>query len=189
MELFRNIRLKKGKAILRKKIRNLKRVKFKGSLDSVKDIGIVWDASGIQDLSFLSKFQQKMQERNIDVKIIGYYPGEELPDRLLAIRYLSCFKRKDLNFFYIPVSAEAEKFIKTPFDVLIDVNLNNLLPLEYITALSVASLKVGLFNENNSISYFELMIEAGKKPVLNDYLDNVIYYLEMINKPAEINHP
>ena len=94
MELFRNVRLKIGQSILAKKIARTKRKVYYSNISSVKKIGIVWDASKTEEFACLSRFHQKMQERNIEVKILGYFPGKELPDQYTAIRYLNLYKKK-----------------------------------------------------------------------------------------------
>ncbi|MBP8960364.1 MAG: hypothetical protein KBG40_08070 [Bacteroidales bacterium] len=185
MDFLRNIRLKIGRNILRRKMKHAKRTKFKGNLKTARTMGMVWDASDVLNFHVLSQFQQKMQEKNINLTIIAFYPGKILPDTLTAIRYLICLKNNDLNFFYIPVSKEAEKFIKTPFDILIDVNFNKIFPLEYIVMLSEAGLKVGVYDENNSNPPYDLMIDAVKPLNIKDYLENSIQYLEMINTKTE----
>ena len=104
MELFKNIRLKIGKCYPVKKGCQEQRERFIIQIsDMVKNIGIVWDASKTDEFPVLSRFHQKMHERNIDVKIIGYFPGKKLPDQYTAIRYLTCIKKDELNFFYHPV--------------------------------------------------------------------------------------
>jgi hypothetical protein len=181
MELFGETRHKIANLILSKKTERIRRRVHYTNMKNIRKIGIVWDASKSEDFVSLSKFQQRMQERNIDVKIIGYYAGDELPDRLTAIRFLSCIKKKELSFFYKPVSEESEAFINTNFDVLIDVNFDKKFPLYYISSLSTASFKVGLFDSENSTSIFDLMMEL-KKPVhVENYLNQVVHYLEMIN--------
>ena len=110
----------------------------------IKTIGIVWDASNPEDFNILTRFHQKMAELNKEVKIFGYFPGNEFPDKYTAIRYLTCLKKKEVNFFYCPVHPDTESFIKTKFDVLIDMNFKKHFPLVYVTSLSQAGLKVGL---------------------------------------------
>jgi len=181
MELFVGTRHKIANLILSKKTARIKRRVHYSNMKSIRKIGIVWDASKSEDFVSLSKFHQRMQEKNIDVNIIGYYAGDELPARLTAIRFLSCIKKKELSFFYKPVSEESEAFINTNFDVLIDVNFDKKFPLHYISSLSTASFKVGLFDSVNNTSIFDLMMEL-KKPVhIENYLDQVVHYLEMIN--------
>ena len=94
MELFREIRLKIGHSILSKKTGKVKRKVYYSNISRIKNIGIIWDASKTEDFLSLSEFHQSMNERNISVTILGYYPGKELPDRYTALRYLSCIRRK-----------------------------------------------------------------------------------------------
>jgi hypothetical protein len=142
---------------------------------------MVWDASKPDEFQILSQFHQKMVDRNIDLSIIGYYPGKEIPDKITAIRYLVCLKQEDINFTYRPVSREATSFINMPFDILIDANFRNLFPLEYISSLSSAGLKVGIYDSGYDQVPFDLMIEVNKSSDLNNYLDQVVHYLELIN--------
>jgi hypothetical protein len=183
MELFRNIRLSRGRSVLRKKILRLKRKKFRGNISDAKRIAIVWDAQRASDFNILSQFHQKMSERNIEVRIIGYYPEKDLPDKITAVRYLTCLKPQDLNFAFRPVSEEASNFINSYFDILIDTNFNRVFPLEYISSLSAAGFKVGIFDNGYADSPFDLMIDVKNNLDLNNYLTQVINYLEMINRP------
>ena len=186
MELFKNIRLKRGNAILQKKMARMKRTRFKGNINNAKSMGLIWDAINPDDFVTLSLFYQKMAERNIDVKIMGYFPGKNLPDKLTAIRYLTCLKNEDINITYRPVSAEANTFIKTQFNILIDINFNNIFPLKYISYLSNAGFKVGIFDNGNKNPVYDLMMECNKSTDINTYLTQIIYYLEMINTGAKI---
>jgi hypothetical protein len=181
MELFRKIRLKIGDAILRNKMAGTKRKKHYSNITEVKKIGIVWDASRIDDFTCLSRFYQKMHENKTDVKILGYFSGKNLPNQLTAVRYLSIIKKEELNIFYHPVSTDTNVFVNNRFDVLIDLNFNKLLPLQYISSLSNAGFKVGLFESGTRNTPFDLMMDL-KSPVnVEDYLNQVVHYLEMIN--------
>lgn len=185
MELFKNIRLKIGKNLLASKMARIKRKISYSSFSNVKNIGIVWDASKQDDFSVLSRFCQKMHEKNIEVKILGYFPGKELPDQYTAVRYLTCIKRKEISFFYIPDSDDTNSFINYRFDILIDINFRNIFPLQYVSSLSNASFKVGLFNENNADHTFDLMMEMKNIVNPDNYLLQVIQYLEMINSVTD----
>lgn len=181
MELFKKTRLKIGKALLLKKAASTKRKVHYTNISEVKKIGIAWDASKSHEFVSLSRFHQKMSEKNIEVKIFGYFPGKNLPDQYTAIRYLTCIKDDELNFFYHPVTSESTIFIQQRFDVLIDINFDKLLPLYYISALSNAGFKVGLLESGGTDAPFDLMMEI-KTPVdIDNYLDQILQYLEMIN--------
>lgn len=181
MELFKGIRLSRGRSVLRKKLSRLNRKKFKGNISTAKNIGLIWDASRAADFQILSQFHQDMLERKIDLKILGYYPAKEIPDKLTAVRYLTCLKLQDINIAYRPVSQEAISFMNSGFDILIDTNSRDIFPLEYISTLSMAGLKVGIFRNEYEQPQFDLMIDIQKPGDLKLFLEQAAHYLEMIN--------
>ena len=181
MELFKSIRQKIGKIILSKKLSRIKRAVQYSHIGRVKKIGIVWDATRTAEFPALSRFYQKMHERKIDVKVLGFYPGKELPDQYTAIRYLNCINVKELDFFYHPTSPEIVTFINNKLDILIDINFEKQVPLLYVSLLSNAGLKIGLFEAEEKKIPFDLMMDI-KKPVdIENYLTQIIFYLEMIS--------
>ncbi len=181
MELFRNLRLNIGRNILRKRVSRSNRKSLFRNFRDVKSIGVVWNASKYVEFQSLARFHQTMLERSIDLKILGYYQGKHLPDQFTAIRYLTCIKKPEINLFYIPDSTEVQSFINNKFDILIDINFEKLFTLNYVTLLSKATFKIGLFETEEDNSAFDLMMEM-KKPVnVEEYLKQVIQYLEMIN--------
>lgn len=181
MELFRGIRTKIGSSKIAREVARTKRKVDYNNLREVKSIGVVWDASKIEEFPSISRFHQLMNEKNIELSVIGYYPGNELPDKYTALRYLRCIKREEVNYFYLPVTRDANAFIKKSFDVLIDINFDKSLPLLYLSSLSVAKLKVGLFDNEKAGHYPDLMIELKKPVKIDDYLTQIIKYLEMID--------
>jgi hypothetical protein len=185
MELFKTTRLRIGKSVLKKKLARTRRKVSYSGFGQVKKIGIVWDASNPGEFAGLSRFCQKMNERNIDVRIIGYFNGKNLPDKYTAVRYLTCIRKHEINFFYLPVSHEATDFINSRFDIMIDINFKRLLPLKYISSLSSALFKVGLFEADSGETPFDLMMEL-KSPVdVDNFLTQTLQYLEMIN-PGQV---
>ncbi|HBE43008.1 MAG TPA: hypothetical protein DDW27_17750 [Bacteroidales bacterium] len=185
MELFGEFRQKMGIYILdRKGARSKRKVQYT-NIESIKKIGIVWDASNNEEFSILSKFHHKMNDKDIKVKIIGFYAGRDLPNNLTAIKYFSCIRKPELDFFYKPIfSVEAATFIKTRFDVLIDINFDKKFPLYYVSTLSTANFKVGLWDSRNRNPIFDLMIELQRPVRIEKYLEHVMYYLEMIKSES-----
>lgn len=186
MELFRNLRIRVGKSMLSGKISKMTRKPQYISYCNIKNIGIIWDASRPEEFAVLSRFCQKMSEQNIDVQILGYFPGKKLPDQYTAKQFLNCLKRDEIDFFYRPLAPLTDDFLKTRFDVLIDINFKKQFPLLYLSALSAASLKVGLTDSKPESSPFEMMISLKNPVKIEHYLEQVLFYLEMINsEPAK----
>ena len=184
MELFRNLRIKAGKSMLAGKYARKKRKPSYTNFKSIKSIGLVWDASRPEEFLLLSRFHQRMANLNIELKIFGFFPGKVLPNQFTAIRYLTCLKKNEVDFFFRPTSHEATSFIERNFDVLIDINFQKLFPLVYMTTLSQAGLKVGLTDAEPENAPFDLMISLKKPMNLENYLEQVIFYLDMINSDS-----
>jgi hypothetical protein len=186
MKLFKSTRLKIGKWILLKKLSRIKRKVYYSNINRIKAIGIVWDSSNPEEFVYLSKFCQKMHDRNIEVRIFGYYEGKNLPDQYTAIRYLTCIRKSEVNLFFIPATAEAIDFINYRFDILIDINFKKLFSLQYISSLSNAGIKVGLYESEDGSTPFDLMMEIKRPVKIDNYLNEVLHYLEMINSGTVI---
>lgn len=186
MELFRNARILAGNYMLAKKALKMTRARKFLNISEVRHLGIAWDITDPDDLPAISDFILRMSEKGIKVDVLGFFNGKELPDRLTAIRYLTCLKREDFSFWYTPISPEANSFLEKKFDILVEICFNDSLPLRYISTLSVATLKVGPgFNGDKLRKHIDILIEGGKRPDVREYLKQAVIYLEMINKPGE----
>jgi hypothetical protein len=184
MELLRNLRIRAGNSMLSAKMAKATRKPHYMNFYNIKSIGIVWDASKSEDFIKLSRFHQKMSEQNKEVNIFGFFPGKVLPDQYVGVKYLTCLKIREVDFFYRPAAPETQSFIKTHFDVLIDINFAKQFPLVYVSSLSEAGLKVGLADTDPVSSPFDMMISLKNHASIDIYLDQVLYYLEMINSES-----
>lgn len=181
MELFRNLRIITGKSMLSSKMTKSTRIIHYTNFSRIKSIGIVWDASHPQEFPSLARFYQRMTELKKEVTVFGFFPGKILPDQYVAVQFLTCLKKNEVDFFFRPVSAESQNFIRTKFDLLIDINFRKDFTLDYMTTLSEALLKVGLTDLNPESSPFDLMISLKMPVSIDNYFEQIIYYLEMIN--------
>jgi len=183
MELFRSLRLRAGTKSLKKRAYKVKRKSCFLNLNLVTTIGIVWDITSQEDLSPISDFILKMNERGIKVEVIAVYQGNLLPDKLTALRYITCLKKEDLSYLYLPKSIETEKFIKTQFDILIEITSRDFLPVKYISVLTPARCKISKStDEDYERGYADILISIGKNVDTREYLKQVVIYLELINR-------
>lgn len=183
MELFRSLRIKAGTTILRKKSLKVKRKREFVNIKKAGTIGIVWDIVRNEDVAPISDFILKMSERGIKVDVIAIFHGKMLPDNLTALRYINCLKREDLSFIYRPKTIEAENFINSAFDILIEVSFRYSLPVRYISSMTPARCRVCCdTGDNQNRSFADIMISMGKSRDVREYLNQVVTYLEIINK-------
>lgn len=183
MELFRSLRISVGFNSLKKRAIRVRRNRGFVNLSTAQTIGIVWDITNEDDLPPISDFILMMNERGIRVDVIAIFQGKILPDKLTALRYITCLKREDLSYFYIPNTPETEKFIKTPFDILIEITSRNCLPIRYITSLNTARCKVSSkAGDSADRDYADIIIAVGKGVDTKEYLKQIVVYLELINR-------
>jgi hypothetical protein len=118
------------------------------------------------------------------IQCLGYFDGKELPFHLHAKLNFDAFCQKDLNWYRIPGGNTVNNFIAEEHDVLIDLTMDDHLPLQYIVAKSRARFKVGRFTESNK-RFLDMMIDTAGAHSLPQLIANIDRYLLMINARVE----
>jgi hypothetical protein len=83
------------------------------------------------------------QSRDIKTDVLCYYNEKELPGKLVSYPQGNIFCKRDVSWYGRPLLDHVFDFIKTPFDILIDFDLDKTPVTGYIVTLSVAKMKVG----------------------------------------------
>jgi len=184
MGLFVNLRSKAGRMMLHRRLSAMKRMKQDFSFDTVKKIGILWDASFENDFQHLAALNRKLSESGRSVEVIAWIPGKNVPDRLTGLSYMKFLRKSDLNWAFFPVSEDARKFTEAKYDLLIDINPSSLFQLCALAALSSATMKVGpdITDEPENTPY-DLMIKAPRPFSIAFFLEQSMYYLSLIGSP------
>lgn len=89
------------------------------------------------------------------------------------------FTRNDINWYQKPVHNVAN-FLEEPFDILIDLNLQNNLATDYLVRDSKASMKVGDRSKKQAHLY-DVLIDTGGIQALGPYIDQVNFVLNNFN--------
>jgi len=184
MALFVRLRLKAGRMLLLKHHSPVRRLQQGFDLEKVKKVGILWDATFENDFQHLAALNRQLNEMDKHVEVITWIPGKSVPDRLTGLSYMKFLRKSDLNWAFIPVSDDAREFMKTKFDLIIDINPSSLFQLNYITSVSTALMKVGpdITAEPEKTPY-DLMIKTPKPFSIAFFLEQTMHYLSMISSP------
>jgi len=150
-----------GDRILERKLRNQKRSVAVCNINSAQNIGILYNATQYVSFEIIRDFTKKLSQNNSNVHILGYVDSKKLIDHYLYRKGFDFFSRNDLNWYYKPLSEVADKFMKQPFDLLINLSLEAIFPIQYIVALSPATFKVGKFSPDEK--HLDLMIDIEKE--------------------------
>lgn len=144
------------------------------NLDSAQSIGILWEPD--QENEFV-KIKNELYLAGIKTSGLCYYPMK----KAVVPEDVSGFTRKQTSWWLeIPKAQLVEDFIHQKFDILIDLTGQQTFPVQFITALSEASFKVGY--AGTAENYFDLNIEFQEKPTPTQLADQILYYLKRINK-------
>ena len=110
-------------------------------MEEAKTIGIVFDATDKEDFELVKKYVLYLKEMKKKVKAIGFFNQKESPPMAFSKLEYDFFSLKDLSWNNIPNSVYVKNFIADEYDILLDLNLNDLFPLRYISSLSKARFK------------------------------------------------
>ena len=148
---------------------------------SAKYVGVLCSPQDEVSTKHLKNFLHYLSQRGIKYSVFGYFDEKKIPDNFLYWKGIDFITRQDLNFFFTPQSPIVDKFINEPFDMLINCNIANYFPVEYMAQLSVAKCKVGVMHDDESC--YDLMIDIKKDQTMAYFLKNLQVYLSNLRNP------
>ena len=133
------------------------------TLSEAKNIGIIFDATEYISFEIVRDLVKQISNKSISISVLGYVDSKKLIDHYLYRKGFDFFCKNDLNWYYKPVSSQTEQFINEPFDILINLSLDYLFPIHYISSASKASFKTGRFSLTDTSLDFMIDIEKEKE--------------------------
>ena len=151
-------------------------------------IGIVYLASDEQAHTHVRNYVKRIKEEvgQHRIMVVGYHEAKDLPAFLHPKLHFDAFTQKDLNWYRIPQGNLVKNFLAEEHDVLIDLTLEDRLPLQYLVAKSRARFKVGRLSDTNK-RFLDMMIDTAGSNSLSQFIVNVDKYLMMINARVPVH--
>lgn len=178
---FEGIRKIAGNFLLKKESTRLIRNKAAFNISEAKSFAIVFEGSKIEDVELIKKYVIYLKEMKKKVRVVGFFNTPYPPNFTYSKLEYEFFSVNELTWYLKPNGIFLDGFIDEEFDILIDLNLNDHVPLKFVTSLSRARFKVGKFSEENK-SIHDLLIDFGIDKTFKYFLQQVDIYLGMINK-------
>lgn len=180
MNLITTIRQRFARKNLLENHNSLVRNRKAFNLETARYVGILYRLEDENTYKIIEEFLKTLAEYNLktkvacitDLKIIPHYFIPKLSQDILTV--------KDINWKFQPIKPFIKDFLEEEFDILIDLSLNEHLPLLYLSANSKANMKIGKYDETHQI-YFDLMIDLPSDASLEYFIKQVIFYLSKIN--------
>lgn len=177
--MFHKFKLKVGHRKLRKSLRGVTRNRLVYNLDSARYVGILFNATAKDMYNPIRAFSNELEGRGINVEMLAFYGGKELPASYISNKKMHFFTKKELNWYKKPKDPAVDEFVEKEFDILIDLSMEEVFPLQWIATLSRAKFKVG------NLSYYgtpnDLIINIKPSEDIEYLLSQVKHYLELIN--------
>lgn len=150
------------------------------AIDAAKSLGILFDATLPENRDIAIQFSNQFKQNNKSVKLFGYFDNKQD----ITNFPFKAFNKNDIDWLLRPKGLFIDQFLDEPFDFLICIYTGECLPIEYISALSKAHLRVGPYTDNTYC--YDLMIDTAGKESLKEYLKQVSFYLKRLkNKEHE----
>jgi hypothetical protein len=147
------------------------------NFETAKTMGVIYP-SNINMNAVLDVLKDIANRYNIKVEIIIYYSPNELPEIGQSDLPQIFFSDDKCNWFGKPVTADVNNFIKTNFNILIDLSTTALFPLQYIAATSHADFKIGrIKDETNDLYDFVLLGSKNEEWFIKD-LETYLYKIK-----------
>ena len=162
---------------LNKALKNAVKIQRKMiNIDKAKSVGIIFNATKIEDVMVVSQFSDKLRANGQEVYILGFQniKSKEEPGP-------KTFNKNSVNWFGVPNDIKIDEFINIRKDILICAFKEECLPLEYIAASSKAKFRVGAFSQSKT-NFYELMINIKPEQKLLYLLQQTLHFLKVINK-------
>lgn len=146
-----------------------------------KTIGILFDASTSANINAVNQLAEELRSNGKKVRLLAFF-NDKLPHEGLPYPH---FNLKELNWFYIPKKevAAVYDFLKQPFDVYYALYFQDILCLDYISALSKGQFKTGVISAYHQ--EMDLGIDMNGKTDMKTLLHQINFYLNKINQKHE----
>jgi hypothetical protein len=179
VKIIDNIKRNAGLSALGKSLKTVKRNKFVHNLVTARKVAIIGVVHNGKDFDDITSLQRFLADKNMQVEVLVYFPGKEIPQQLLLRKGINIFNRNEVNWYGKPLLPFVDHFCREEYDILIDLSMIEQFPIRWIATLSRSRFKVG------SLSYagnpYELIITVDNQKGISYLSEQVVHYLNLIN--------
>jgi hypothetical protein len=154
------------------------------NFNDAKYVGIIYKVIDEDNHNTVMEFIKSLQDKSVDVYALGFVDYKEVPHYCYKKLKHSFVSLKNLNWHYKPLGNEVHDFMDKDFDILIDLSLENFLPVQYILSSSHSKFIVGKYFDH-SAHYYDMMLKVENTYSINDFIRVVVEYLKIIKTRKE----
>jgi hypothetical protein len=185
LAFLENLRTSVGNYFLTKEVTKSRHARTILNLKEAKSVGMIFSSDTQEDVELIKKYGKYLKDLGKKVEAIGYIKVKEPSVNHGWWSGVPYITRKEINWYYKPNENLIHNFVKEEFDLLLDLNINDEMPLKFVSASSKAKCKVGKYGEKY-LDIYDVMIETDSTKNLKYFLQNVDTYMEMLNKGRNV---
>jgi hypothetical protein len=161
MNIIERTKARWGEKLVRTQLNSVRRTAEVCNIHKADSIGILFNATHQVSFEIIKELVKNLTTKTNTIDVLGYVDTKQLIDHYLYRKGFDFFTRKQLNWFYKPINSNVDEFVKKPFDILLDLSLDQPFPIRYILAYSEAKFKAGKYTEG--AEYLDFMIDISKE--------------------------
>ncbi|MEA3496270.1 MAG: hypothetical protein U9R42_09570 [Bacteroidota bacterium] len=169
------------KLIFRFKKKEIEKAKKLIRNKNLDKIGLLYISENSSQDTFIKSFIEKLSIENKEIFSVEFITQQDRMHEKISSKNNFKFEGKDLNFFGLLPKEKSANFLENNFDIIINLSLNNNIYLHYLSFMSIAKLKIGLYNDEFSHIY-DFMIDPKDIANLNELISSIENYLGMLTE-------
>jgi len=142
------------------------------TIAQAQNIGIIFNSVDNNDIETILNFF-----KNKNVFILGFCKDKKL------FKKNNYFSRKDFSWDCKLKTENLKNFVEQNFDILLNLDLQNNILLQYLSLISQAKFKIGVYN-NLNCKILDLMLnfEHQNNILISDFIEQINIYTNILTK-------
>lgn len=171
-----------GRYFLKWRTKKTKRKLRLSTFETAQSIAIIYSNTEKLHSQNIKKFAQSIAQShaNTQISIIEYCKTDNSKQLHKTNDFSSTtITKNDFTWYGTARNKTLEKFIQTPFDILIDLNFEPIFAIEYIVELSQANFKIGQLNQS---LIYDFMIDIKNEKNIDYLIQQISVYLPSLKQ-------
>jgi len=163
--------------------RNALKTKLTGgqvSIFNAKKIGIVAVVDSKERFESIVKLKKTIESYGPHLSVLVFVPFRIIPDYFNTQMQVEVFSNKEVNIFGIPGGDRVRQFINTEFDIVIDLTLEEIIPMQYLAGMCKSVIKAGKYREQMK-NIYDIMLDIEDEMNYQEFQFAMKNYLSKIN--------
>lgn len=171
-----------GRYFLKLRTKKTKRKLHVNTFDTAQSIAIIYNHTDKSSIQKIENFAKSIAQSHAGTKIsiIGFCDNTNTKQiHKTDVFSNTTITKNDFTWYGTARNETLEKFIKTPFDILIDLSTEQFFALEYIVQLSHATFKIGRLNQS---LLYDFMIDVKNEKNIDYLIQQISVYLPSLKQ-------